>query len=123
MPVSDHEIVGGKSAINRRDRAFGNPDGDGHDLDSFVGLYAIDEGTLIAALNGCCGNDVGILLDVDQQARIHELIGPQSTILIVKDGLQAEGTGGLIDLVVYGEQGTRCDFRSIVAAQGLYLQG
>src|SRR5207302_10137128 len=94
-----------------------------HNLDTVVGLYAIHEGTLIAPLNGGRGNDGGILLGVDQQPRIHELIVPQSTILIVEDGLQAKGAGGLIDLVVYGEQGARGDFRSIVAAQGQYLQG
>ncbi len=78
--------------------------------DGVVGLDEEDVGLGGGALDGGVveENHAGLLLY--QQAYVHELIGEEGVVLVVKDGAKTEGTGALIDFVVDGGERAGGDF-------------
>ena len=48
-----------------------------------------------------------VFSDFQQQAGIHELVWPQRIVLVVEYGFEFAGAGGLVDLIVDGQQLSR----------------
>ncbi len=54
---------------------------------------------------------------------IHKLVRPQHVVVVRKNCLQFAGAGGLVNLVVDGQQFPRCQLGGIVAAVGIHCEG
>ena len=52
------------------------------------------------------------MLRVNEQLDVHELAREESTVLIVKDGLEFQCAGGRVNDIIEGQQGAGCEFRT-----------
>ena len=58
---------------------------------------------------------------LQQQVRVHKLIGPKLVVFVIENGFQLGGSGRLIDLIIDGEQFSCRKLRLIVATVSLDL--
>src|SRR5881227_1436292 len=102
--------------------AGGLRDGDGTDLHGVIAAHRIDVSSLRPTLNGGSRDDRQIVFRIDEKVHVHKLIGEESVVRIVKDGLQLVGAGGGIDLIVDGKKLAGGDFLGVVAIEGVDVE-
>jgi len=85
-------------------------------------LNQIDKRSGRPALNGNGGNNGHVALRIKPQLHIHELIWKELMVSVIEDGLQLGCAGGGVDLVIHGQQVSRCNQGSPTLVVGLCLQ-
>src|SRR5215471_9827448 len=123
LPVGNHRFPGRDPLRNRGIVTLAEGDRYRPHLGRLVGFHSEDVCALRPALYRRSGNYRAVLAHFEQEARIHELVGPQRVVMIVEDGFQLARACLGIDLVVNGQQRPRCQLGLIVAAIRLDLQG
>src|SRR5215471_19234120 len=123
LPVGDHELAGLDALVDNCRSFARNPDLEGPLLDLvivFSDYKAI--GPVGALLDGTCRNRDGISADIDFDADIDELSGPQCFVFVVEYRFVIDGAGCLIDLIVdHGEVSARQILAARVLNQHLDL--
>src|SRR5260370_39146946 len=122
LPVGHHYIVDCNSAVNLSDIALRHSNVYRSYCHRLIRLHQIDKTTLRSALHGGSRNHDGVLFCFQQQVDIHKLIGPEFVPLVVEDGLQASGPGGLVNLIVNGQQLSARQLGLIITAIGIHRQ-
>src|ERR1700733_6000862 len=64
----------------------------------------VDEGFRSIVLDGGVGDQGHVVLGGHEQTGVHELVGKEDVVAVVKLGAEVDGAGGGVDLVVDGDQ-------------------
>lgn len=121
--VGDHAIAGGKPGANDHLQAILNTRRDRMLADLVIGVQHPYEVALVAHLQGGGRDHHCILFGIHQHAGVNELVGEQRIVLVAEAGLQLDGAGGGVNLVIQAEQRAAGDFLLVGAVPGLNLQG
>ncbi len=120
--IHHDEFIGRQAGVDGRVLSMARADRDRSHRHRLVGLHHVDEGPLRPSLDGGGRHDRGPALDVQQQARIDELIGEQFIVVVREDRLQPHRAGVRIDLVVHGQQRSCGQFLLLLPIEGLDRQ-
>ena len=85
-----------------------------------VGLDDVDEGGLRASLERGRRDDHRSAQGVHEQARVDELVREERQVLVGEDGLDLDGPGGLVDLIVQRQERARRELVLVVAVIGVH---
>jgi hypothetical protein len=118
--VDDEGVARGDALAHRGDPGLGGAERDLPHLHRLVRLHHVDEGPLGAALDRLVGHQHRALQGVDEHSRVHELVRVEHAVGVVEGGLDLDGAGALIDLVVDRHQRAAGDAGAPVAVEGLH---
>jgi hypothetical protein len=102
--VGDHLLAGGEPARDRGVATRRRTEHDRPHLDGLVWLHDVDEGAVLAALDGRGGRDHRVLFRIEEEPHVHELVREEHQVGVVEDRLQLGRAGRRVDLVVRGLQ-------------------
>ena len=116
-------MKGALKHLNGLDAVLGRQDIDLDGFDTLVFSYQEDKGADAAALNGVRRHGQGVFEHIELELDIGELIGKQSPLFVVQDGLDLQGRGRHIDGVVGGEQAALGQDLALVPVVGHHGEG
>src|ERR1700758_150445 len=101
----DHYFVSFAHAVlNNGETSFTSSGFDGLDLSGEIRADYVDEVAVWSFVHRIRWNDQCLLPSIDQEPNIHKLARPQIKLSILKNGLQLNGAGCLVDLVIHRTQ-------------------
>ncbi len=122
LAVGHHNFARGDSAGDHGNVVLREGNGDRAHIHRIVRLHHEHVSSLRTPLNGRCRDRGTVLPNFQQQADVHELIWPKRVVLVVEHGFKPPGAGGLVDLIVDGQQFAGGQLGLIVAAVGVHLE-
>ena len=104
LSVDDDNVAGNNSTGDRGHIVLGEGNRDLANFDCLVRLDHKHIAALRPVLHRDRRNHGAALVGFQKQSNIDELVGPKQVVLIIEHRFKAAGAGGLVDLIVDGQQ-------------------